>query len=477
MNKKKILFVASESQPFVTSGGLGEVIGSLPTALAKNKDYDVRVVMPLYNIILDKYKRRFEYVGNTQVSLAWRSQYCGVFKYVNEGVTYYFLDNEYYFKRSGIYGYLDEAERFTFMSKATLDIIPMIDFIPQIIHCHDWQSALVPVYLKTLYKDRETYKNIRTVFTIHNMEYQGRYASSLLYDLFELPPYAEDLIEYQNDINLMKGAIQCADIVTTVSPSYSKEILEPASSCGLHYITKENEYKIKGILNGINTKSYDPETDQTIPQNFSIDSIDLKVKNKLDLQASLGLEQDENIPMIVMISRLVAHKGIDLVRDVIEQLMQERIQFVVLGTGEYGYEEFFKSVERNHGDKMRALIEFNGALSRRIYSAADMFLMPSKTEPCGLSQMICSRYGAVPIVRRVGGLNDSIIDFGENGNGFTFCDYNGCHMLDSIKRAIKIYYEDKEQWNNLTKKVMKCDFSWDKSAKKYFEMYEKLLND
>ncbi|MEG2116745.1 MAG: glycogen/starch synthase, partial [Clostridia bacterium] len=311
VERKKIMFVASEALPFVASGGLGEVIGSLPKALANNPNYDIRVVMPLYSIIPEKFKREFQYIGNTQITMAWRSQYCGVFKYVFNGVTFYFLDNEYYFKRSGIYGYLDEAERYTFMSKAALDIIPMIGFIPQIIHCHDWQSALIPVYLKTNYKNIDMYKNIRTVFTIHNMEYQGRYGSDLLYDLFDLPDWSMSLLEYQGDINLMKGAVQCADIVSTVSPSYAKEILDPIASCGLYYINQQNAYKMRGILNGIDVEGYNAKTDSAIPFNFDENTLEIKSKNKAALQEALGLPVNESIPMIAMITRLVAHKGID----------------------------------------------------------------------------------------------------------------------------------------------------------------------
>ncbi len=476
VERKKIMFVASESQPFVASGGLGEVIGSLPKALAKNPEYDIRVVMPLYSIIPEKFKSQFEYVGNMQVSLSWRSQYCGVFKFVYEGVTFYFLDNEYYFKRSGIYGYLDEAERFAFMSKAALDVIPLIGFIPQVIHCHDWQAALIPVYLKTTYKEREEYKHIRTVFTIHNMEYQGRYSIDLLYDLFELPSWAMSLVEYQEDINLMKGAIQCADIVSTVSPSYAKEILEPSASCGLNYINQQNSYKMRGILNGIDDISYDANTDEAIFKKFGVETLELKNENKMEMQKALGLPVNKDIPMIAMITRLVSHKGIDIVKDAMNDLVNKDIQFVVLGTGEFGYEEYFKGMERNYPDKVRALIEFNGALSRKIYASADMFLMPSKTEPCGLSQMIATRYATIPVVRRVGGLGDSIVDYGErNGIGFTFFDYNGYNLLASINRALEVY-SDKEKWNELMVRAITTDFSWQASAKKYFVMYDELLN-
>lgn len=473
-SKKKIMFVGSEAQPFAASGGLGDVLGSLPKALAKTGEYDVRVVLPLYSMIGEEYRKKFEYLGNTTIRLSWRNQYLGLFTYTESGVTYYFLDNEYYFKRWGLYGYLDEAERYAFLCKGALEIIPMINFIPQIIHCHDWQAALIPVYLKTVYKNDETYKNIRTIFTIHNMEYQGKYNKDILYDVFELPDYAYSLVEYNKDINLMKGAIQCADIVSTVSPTYAKEIQFDDASCGLKSIINQNSYKLRGILNGIDTDFYNPKTDSKIYANFSVDDLSGKKKNKEELQKALGLPV-KDAPIITMITRLVAHKGIDLVCGAFDELIKKDVQFVILGTGEGGYENYFREKERKYCDKVRALIEFNGTLSRKIYAAGDMFLMPSKNEPCGLSQMIACRYGNIPIVRKVGGLGDSIIDVGDNGYGYTFVEYNSIHMLDSISRAIIKYYSRDNSWDSVVKKAMEVDFTWDKSAEKYSEMYKELL--
>ena len=473
--KTKIMFVTSEAQPFAASGGLGDVAGSLPKALAKNKSLDVRVVMPLYGTISDEYRKEFRYIGNTKVRMSWRNQYMGLFEYKKDNVTWYFLDNEYYFKRPSIYGYLDEAERFTFLSRGALDIIPMIDFIPSIIHCHDWETALIPVYLKTIYSGSETYKNIRTVFTIHNMEYQGRYGKDILYDLFELPGSAFSLVEYNKDINLMKGAIQCADIVSTVSPTYAKEILTPSASHGLDYINRANEYKMRGILNGIDYDFYNPETDTHIAANYSKKDISGKAKCKSELQSLLGLPE-KDVPVISMISRLVEHKGLDLVTGGAERLLEKDVQLVILGTGEGRYENYFKSLASRYPDKVRALIQFNGALSRQIYAGSDIFLMPSKNEPCGLSQMIACRYGTLPIVRKVGGLADSIIDVGDNGFGFTFVDFSSESMLDSINRAVSMY-NDKTKWEKTVCKAMKADFSWNASAKKYLEMYDELLKD
>lgn len=471
--KKKILFVGSEAQPFIASGGLGDVLGSLPKALASLKEYDVRVVLPLYSSINEVYRKKFKYIGNTYVRLSWRSQYLGLFEYKEKNVTYYFLDNEYYFNRPSLYGYYDEAERFAFFSKGALEILPMINFIPQIIHCHDWQSALIPILVKTNYKDVDLYKNIRTVFTIHNMEYQGRFGKEILYDIFELPEYAFSLVENDGDINLMKGAIQCADIVSTVSPTYAKEILTDSASCGLKGIITANEYKLKGILNGIDTFFYNPSTDKKTFELYDENNLVNKKINKKRLQESLSLPVVD-VPMIAMITRLVGHKGIDLICDVFEKLMEKDVQFVILGTGEEKYEDFFRSMERRYPNKVKALIEYNGTTSRRLYAGSDIFLMPSKNEPCGLSQMIASRYGSIPIVRRVGGLNDSIIDVGDNGFGYTFVDYNVNAMENSISRAVNDY-NDKDKWNSIIIRAMTEDFSWDKSAVKYSNMYKELL--
>lgn len=473
--KTKILFVTSEAQPFAASGGLGDVAGSLPKALAKNRSLDVRVVMPLYGTISEELRSQFKYIGYTYVRMSWRNQYLGLFEYKKDNVTWYFLDNEYYFKRPSIYGYLDEAERFTFLSRGALDIIPMIDFIPSIIHCHDWETALIPVYLKTIYSGSDTYKNIRTVFTIHNMEYQGRYGKDILYDLFELPNSAYSLVEYDDDINLMKGAIQCADIVSTVSPTYSKEILTPSASHGLDHINRANEYKMRGILNGIGYDFYDPETDSKIASNYSKKDISGKATCKLELQKILGLPE-KDVPIISMISRLVEHKGLDLVAGGMERLLEKDVQVVILGTGEPRYEEYFKSLASRYPDKVRALIQFNGVLSRQIYSGSDIFLMPSKNEPCGLSQMISCRYGTLPVVRKVGGLADSIIDVGDKGFGFTFVDFNSESMLEAIYRALDMY-NNKAVWEKTVCKAMRKDFSWNASAKKYLEMYDELLKD
>lgn len=475
VEKKKILFVTSEAQPFAASGGLADVAGSLPKALAKDPNVDVRVVMPLYSIIPDAYKKEFKYVGNTQLQITWRSQYLGLFEYKKDNVTWYFLDNEYYFKRNSIYGYFDEAERFTFLSRGALEILPMINFIPNIIHCQDWESALIPVYLKTLYSGKETYKHIRTLYTIHNMEYQGRYGKSFLYDLFELSDSDYSLVEYDNDINLMKGAIQCADIVSTVSPTYAKEILTPSAAHGLEHINKANEYKMTGILNGIDYDFYNPETDANLAANYNADNLEGKAKCKEALQDLLGLDK-KDVPVIAMITRLVSHKGIDLLEKAFDRLLEKDVQIIVLGTGEFGYEEYFKDLERRHKFKVRALIQYNGALSRKIYAGADIFLMPSKNEPCGLSQMIAARYGTIPVVRKVGGLNDSITDVGDDGIGYTFITYDSTDMYMAINRAID-GYKNKEKWQQTVIKAMNTDFSWSKSADEYIKIYDRLLED
>ncbi|MFI3165161.1 MAG: glycogen synthase GlgA [Bacillota bacterium] len=474
--KRKILFVASECQPFAASGGLGDVIGSLPKALAKKRGNDVRVILPLYGLISEKYKSQMEYLGNLSVPLCWRNQYCGIFTLKQDGVTFYFIDNEYYFRRSGLYGYLDEAERYAFFSHAALDILPVIDFIPQIIHCHDWQTALVPVYLKTVYKDKDTYENIRTVFTIHNMEYQGRYSLDLTNELFGIPDKYTSILEYEGDLNLMKGAIQCADTVTTVSPTYANEIHGEDASKGLYHIIRENTYKVIGILNGIDEASFDPATDPSLYENFDATTFEKKKVNKLELLKELDLPQSDR-PVIAIISRLVEHKGVDIVKGALEELMQRDLTLVVLGTGDYAYEEFFKTMQGYHPSKMKAIIQYNGLLARKLYASADMFLMPSKNEPCGLAQMMASEYGTVPIVRKTGGLADSITDAGDGkGMGYTFIEYTSAELVRTVDRALEAY-DDKAKWEKIAKRAMKKNFSWDKSATVYLNAYKFLLEN
>lgn len=471
----KILYIASECQPFCATGGLGDVMGSLPKAVkATNKDSDVRVMLPLYGDIRQEYKEQMTFLGYTYVDLAWRRQYCGVMELKKDGVVYYFLDNEYYFKREGQYGYFDDGERYAFFSKAALSVLPLLGFIPTIIHCNDWQTALVPVYLKTLFHD-EYFRNIRTVFTIHNIAYQGKYDPAILGDVFGLGEQSRSILAYDSCINLMKGAIVCCDVLSTVSPTYAEEIKTPEYSYGLHYIIKQNAYKLRGIINGIDTVFYNPATDTSAFVKYDKNDDDGKKQNKLQLQQMLNLPVDEKIPVVSMITRLVDLKGIDLVIQSIDELMKNHLQLVILGKGDVRYENILRGFEHRYPNKLRVIIAFNQDLSRKIYAASDIYLMPSRTEPCGLAQMIASRYGAIPITRETGGLNDSIIDFGTgHGNGWTFKNYNARDFVYVVKNAVEVFHNHKDAWKDLRKVVFDSDFSWEKSAKEYWKIYNTL---
>ena len=468
--KQKILFVASEARPFIATGGLADVIGSLPQALAKDANYDIRVALPLYSDMKPEHRRKLAFLGNLFVPLGWRNQYCGVFTCEENGVTYYFLDNEYYFKRSGCYGYYDDGERFAFFSRAVLEIMPFIGYYPDILHCHDWQAALASIYLKTIYAKRPDYKNIRALFTIHNIEYQGKYSLDILEDLFGISNEYRNLMEYDGCINLMKAAIECSERFSTVSPTYAKEIRLAQYAHGLQDIICKNENKLTGILNGIDVASYNPETDTSLFANYTAENLENKRVCKTELQKMLGLPV-KDVPVIAMISRLVAHKGLELVKTVAEDILHEDVQFVLLGTGDFAYEEYFKDLGKKYEGKASVNIVFNNDLSRKIYSGADIFLMPSVSEPCGLSQMIASRYATVPLVRETGGLFDSIKPYGNGGNGFTFASCNAYDMLYVVHEAIEAY-KNTQEWQALMKKAATTDFSWTRSAEEYKKLYE-----
>ena len=470
-SKRKILFVASECTPFIVTGGLAEVIGSLSKALAATGNFDVRVVVPLYSDIKKEYRDKFTYLGNIYVHLAWRNQYCGIFKYEQGGVIFYFLDNEFYFKRPGCYGYFDDGERFAFFSRAVLEIMPFLNFYPDVMHCHDWQSALAAIYLKTNYCFRQEYQFIRALFTIHNIEYQGQYSLDILSSLFDIYGKYQYLVEYNNSINLMKGAIECCERFSTVSPRYAQEIKEPYYAHGMDPIVRRNEFKLSGILNGIDDTGYNPQFDTHIFANYSPDDMSNKAVNKAELQKMLNLPEKPDTPVISMISRLVSHKGFDLVLNIIEELLQSDVQFVVLGTGDSYYENFFKDLARRYPDKMSAQIMFNNDLSRKIYAGSDIFLMPSKSEPCGLSQMIACRYATIPVVRETGGLYDSIKPL---QNGYTFTNYNAHDMLYVIREAVSDY-KNKDVWSKLMYRAATSDFSWTNSAKQYEALYMSML--
>ncbi len=469
----KVLFVTSEARPFAATGGLGDVAGSLPQAI-RSRLVGCRVVMPLYEDIPQDLKDTMKFVTSLSVPVSWRRQYCGIFEAKYNGVTYYLLDNQYYFKRQGLYGHYDDAERFAFLSRAAIEIIPYIDFKPDVIHANDWQTALLPVYYKLFYQDRPGFEGIKTLFTIHNIQYQGQYGMEILEDVFGLPQYAKSIVEFDGDVNEVKGAIQMSDWVSTVSPSYAQELLDPWFSHGLDPILRENQGKLSGILNGIDTQLYNPEKDDQIYADYSAEDFSGKAENKKCLQERMGLPVRADVPLMGMVTRLVSHKGLDLVKYILDELLStEDIQMVVLGSGDWVYENFFQEMQAKYPDKLAVVIGFIPELSHKIYAGSDLFLMPSKSEPCGLSQMIALRYGSIPIVRETGGLKDSIFDSGDGkGNGFTFKSYNAHDMLAAIRRAIAGYYSSKEGWGTLVERAMKCDNSWGKSANEYIRLYK-----
>ena len=480
---KKLLFVGAEAMPFAATGGLGDVLGSLPSAIidAGEGNVDVRVILPLYRSVSDIYRTQMTMVYEGEINLSWRRQYCGIYSLAKDGVTYYFVDNKYYFDRDNLYGYMDDGERFAYFSKVAAELPRLVDYYPDIIHAHDWSSALTLVYINEKFRWLSGYENIKLVFTIHNIEYQGKYDFAILGDVFDLDEGARHVVEYDGCINLMKGAIASADIVTTVSPRYAEEICSPEYAHGLDRILRDCADKITGILNGIDYNYYDPGNDCAIAKNYTADSIDGKYEDKRALQAELGLPERDDVPLISIISRLATHKGLDLVTRMIYKLMGEvDVQLVVLGKGEAAYENFFGGLQYSFKDKVRALITYDRELSKRIYAASDIFLMPSKSEPCGLSQMIASRYGAIPIVRETGGLYDSIKGFwidGEkiNGNGFTFANYSAEELEERTRAAIELW-NNKNLRSEFVHKIMNIDFSWKNSARKYLEIYTPLWN-
>ena len=468
--------------PFAATGGLGDVMGSLPAAIkAKEKNNaDVRVVMPLYAMIKDEWRAQMKDEAVFTVNLAWRKQYCGVKSLVKDGVTYYFIDNEYYFKRGALYGFYDDGERYAYFCKAVLEMMIQLDFYPDVLQANDWQAAMAVVYLNTKYRYLDGFSGIKTVYTIHNIEYQGKYDFSILGDVFDMGPEYYALMRYDDCINLMKAAIECADKVSTVSERYAEEIKTPEYSHGLYHVLYRNAQKLTGILNGIDYAYYNPAKDDVLCKNYDRRNIITgKAENKMALQREYGLPERADVPMLAIISRLATHKGLDLVREIAANVVRENdVQFVILGKGEAQYESFFTQLETEYPDKVKALLTYDRDLSKKIYAACDIFVMPSKSEPCGLSQMIASRYGAVPVVRETGGLADSIkgywVDGDEiKGNGFTFANYNACELEDRINAALALY-ADKAQYKKFASKVMGTDFSWNVSAAKYLEMFDSI---
>ncbi|HKL93829.1 MAG TPA: glycogen synthase GlgA [Clostridia bacterium] len=472
----KILYVASEAGPFIRSGGLGDVAASLPKAI-KSQGHDIRVIIPYYKEeIAQSYKQTMAFVGSTFVELGWRRQYCGVYEANFEGITYYFIDNEYYFKRKGLYGHFDDGERFAFFSRAVLEVLPVIDFYPDIIHANDWQTALVPAFLDIFYRFSEEFQNIKTVFTIHNIEFQGKYDKCIIGDILGVPAWAYSIIESDNCANFMKAGIESSNIVTTVSETYAEEILNPFYSYGLHGILSERKSKIRGVINGIDTKHYSPKSDKALFANYTLKTIAKKLENKKGLCEMVNLPYKADRPVLAMVTRLTEQKGMDLIMTVIEQILSADLQLVILGKGDWKYEQALAHIEENYASKFRAIINFSPDIASKLYAGSDMFLMPSKFEPCGLSQMISMSYGSVPIVRETGGLKDSVLPFNSvtgEGTGFTFLTYNAYDMLDAVWRAFGTF-KDKANWGKVMANCMNADFSWAKSAKKYVDIYESI---
>ncbi len=473
----KILYVTSEANPFAASGGLGDVLGALPIAIKESGRAEAEVIMPLYASMKEEYRSSLEKVADISFRLSWRSTGATIYKTERSGVTYLFVENHYYFDRCKLYGEFDDAERFAFFSLAVIEFIKQTDRIPDILHANDWQTALTVIYLKTIYSKCPELSSIRTVYTIHNIEYQGKYDPYILGDVFSLDNKYASVVEYDGCINLTKGALTVSDFITTVSPNYAYELRHEFFAFGLARVIDSISGKMCGVINGIDYSYFSPSAGDGIFKNYSMkDRKEGKAENKADLQRLLALPQKPDTPLIVMITRLTAGKGIDLVLRIIDELLADDVQFVILGTGDTEYEASFTSLESRYPDKMRALIKFDRILSKKMYASADIFLMPSKSEPCGLAQMIACSYGTIPVVRSVGGLYDSIRSYGEeNSNGFRFDNYNAHELLFATKRAAALY-KDKDEWQALTGRAMASDFTWAKSAEKYLGIYENLLN-
>lgn len=471
----KILYVTSEANPYAASGGLGDVLGALPITVAEdNPDAEVSVIMPLYGSMKEVHRKNLVKVKDISFKYAWRDAGASIFKIQNGKVDYYFVENHYYFNRGRLYGEFDDAERFAFFSLAVVEYIIQTGNIPDVLHANDWQSALSVIYLKTKFASMQSLSKIRTVYTIHNIEYQGKFDPYILGDIFALDGYA-NVVEYNGCINLMKGAISVSDYITTVSPNYAYELHHDFFAFGLADVIHQASAKLKGVINGIDYGYFSPETGGDIEYPYSKENVtEGKLKNKIALQRELGLPENPDVPLVVMITRLATAKGIDLVAAIIDELLREDIQFVILGTGEETYENMFRELEKKHNN-LRALIKFDRVISKKMYASADIFVMPSRSEPCGLAQMIACSYGTVPVVRAVGGLFDSIKPYGsENENGFTFNNYNAHELLFTVKRALDVY-KNKDAWNALVMKAKTSDFSWGISAEKYMKIYKKLL--
>ena len=478
----KIAICASEGAPYAKSGGLGDVMEALPAALQRIEGNEVVLFLPYYNKIKENEKYVTAKVAEFRVSLGWRQQYCAVMKLTNrtDGVQVYFLDNEYYFgaRTGAIYGDMDDGERFAFFSRACLDAMVAVDFIPDVIQCNDWQCAPIPVYLKALYQ--ASFPKTRCMYTIHNIEYQGWANAGFFDDVLALPWEYRSTLDMNNSVNVMKGAIETADLVTTVSETYARELMYPYYAHGLDGILSNNAWKLTGITNGIDTNTFNPETDEALPAHYNAETfVEGKAKIKAALQEEVGLPVKPDVPLMVMVTRLAGHKGLDLLCYIARRLMwEEDAQLLILGTGEPQYETFFKDLANQFPEQVAAKITFNLKLASRIYAGGDIYLMPSKSEPCGLSQMNAMRYGTVPVVHATGGLKDTVPGVDENGEGglgFTFQSYNADDFMASLKRALALYNDKPESFRALQKKEMETDFSWNVPAGKYMELFEKML--
>lgn len=476
--KMQIVFASAECAPFVKTGGLGDVAGSLPAALVR-AGAEVIVMVPKYATIKDEYKAQMEDFADFYVSLGWRNEYCGLEKLEHDGVTYMFIDNERYFARDYPYGFFDDGERFAFFSKAITESLQHLPagFECDILHCNDWQTALAPVFLREFYQGLPLYDRVKTVFSIHNVAFQGQFSDTVMEDILgvaHIPAAASQLRCDACSINYMLGALHYADAITTVSPTYAGEIQTPEFGEGLDGVLRERSYALQGILNGIDVAGFDPATDKRIAANYTIDDRSGKAVCKAKLQEELGLEVRDDRPLMVMVTRLTRQKGMDLVMYALDRILSGGVQVAVLGTGDRDYEDGLRYFQDKYPGTMAARIEFDPALSQRMYAAADMFLMPSKFEPCGLSQIIAMRYGTLPIVRETGGLKDTVIPYNEftgEGTGFSFTNFNGDEMGDAVFRAARLFWDNRDAWNQLVTQAMSQDFSWTRSADKYLDLY------
>lgn len=475
----KIMFAAAEGAPFAKTGGLGDVIGALPKALAK-KGNEVIVVLPYYDLVDAGFGDQVSYEGYYYTDVGWRHQYVGIRKLIREGVTFYFLDNQQYFFRGRVYGEGDDGERFAFFQLAAIELMEWIDFIPDVLHVHDYHTAMIPFLLKEKYHWIQAYQGIRTVFTIHNIEFQGQFDSSMLGELFGVGyrRYADGILRWNNCLNWMKAGVLYADRVTTVSPSYAQEIQRPEFGKGLDQIMRMESGKLSGLVNGIDTELFNPETDPLIPHHFSAKDLSGKALDKEDLQRRVGLPVRSDVPLIGIVSRLTDQKGFGLVVSELNNLLRHDLQMVVLGTGYPAYEHDFWWFGQTFRDKVSAHITFNLELAQQIYAGCDLFLMPSAFEPCGLSQMMSMRYGTLPIVSEVGGLKDTVTPYNvvtHEGTGFSFREFSGYWMVKTIERALDVYHNDREGWRDLQQNAMTRDFSWDTASQAYLDLYRQLI--